>query len=576
MNVFKGVALGLGLLVVLMLLNPPGKYAPKASQSAWWTQGTAPDIVPTCGGATSRAIPEVSGAGLALIDVNGDGVLELLIANGSTLDAPDAGPGCRLFQRTHGVWSDVTDDVELAVLGWATSATPFDLDGDGDSDVYITRIGPDVLLRNDGGRFADITAEAGIDSPAWGTAAAAGDVNGDGWTDLYIANYLHWDFDAPLPHDVRFMGVDVLAGPHGLAPQADVLYLNNGDGTFRDATVASGAVDVAPSYALNAVITDFDGDGRQDVLVGNDTMPNVLLTHAEQAGDAMHLIDTAARRGLATNADGGAQATMGLAIGDINHDGRPDVFSTNFSSDTNTLHASTPDGWFADRTQAFGLGLPSRPFLGWTVFLFDADLDGDEDLTVLNGHVYPSADMDTMDSDWAQDVLLMERDGDRFKRRVAKPSQWASAPAAHRAAVLGVLDPGLGVELVAAPHGAPIELVQHTGNGPLRRVTLQLHDGRPGIGNREGHGAHLAITDRERTQHRWITTSSPFQGASAAQVHVSVPTDAESLQVTVDWPDGPSTRHVVKLTGHDASIIVLRRSEASATARPLQTNKPIS
>ena len=544
----KGIIGLTTLLIVAMLIvmsNRQQTSRPLQAELPWWTQRSAPDFTPTCGDAMTNAIPEVNGAGLALIDVDGDGTLEIFVANGSTLDDPNAGLGCRVFKRTNNIWADITDEVGLDVHGWATSATPFDFDGDGDSDVYITRIGHDVLLRNDDGHFTDITAAAGIDSPGWGTAAAAGDVNGDGWTDLYIANYLAWDFKAPLPHDVRFMGVDVLAGPRGLAPQADVLYLNNADGTFEDVTVASGAADVPPKYALNAVITDFDGDGRSDVLVGNDTMPNVLLTHAEPVGEALRLVDTAMRRGLSTNADGGAQATMGLAIGDINDDGQPDVFSTNFSSDTNTLHASTGDGWFADRTQAYGLGLPSRPFLGWTVFLFDADLDGDEDLTIFNGHVYPTAGMDTMDSDYLQDVLLMQRNGDRFTRRTHADEQWADMPAIHRAAVLGVLDPMHGVELIAAPRGEPINVVQHTRQGPLHRITFQLHDDRPNVGNREGHGAHVTIDDGTRTQHRWITTSSAFQGASAPQVHVSIPSNVDTLHVTVNWPDGPVTQHAI-------------------------------
>jgi hypothetical protein len=413
--------------------------------------------------------------------------------------------------------------------------------------------------------FTDISLQAGIGDPGWCTCAAAGDIDGDGWTDLYIVNYLDWNFDAPLPPLGAFMNIEVMAGPKGLAPQMDRLLLNNRDGTFRDITAASGIAALHPGYGMNAAITDFNGDGRQDILVGNDTSPNMLLVHDDDSAvGAPKLIDMAPINGLSTNADGGVQATMGMAIGDINADGRPDIFSTNFSMDTNTLHLSTPDGFFVDRTQAWGLGLPSRPYLGWTTRLLDLDGDGDEDLYALNGHVYPQATFDTMDSAYAQPVLLLMRDGDRFRRAEHPCGSWAATAAVHRAGALGVLhaDEDAPV-LVTTPCHEPMQCI---GLPPLAMTsirTLVLMDNRPGIGNREGHGAHLRIDDGTRVHHRWITTSSAYQAADAAQVHLTPSPGAETLEVVVEWADARPTTHRLDLSTNPSGILTIRRTDGT-------------
>jgi len=554
-------ALALLVLAVIVVYN---NTRPQRKHRSLWTAFQSVGVDPfafttTCGGDRPVAIPEVSGIGLALLDIDGDGHLEVFIANGATLDAPEEGPGCRLFTAPPDI-TDITRRAGIDIHRWATSATPFDLEGDGDTDLYVTCIGANVLLRNDDGVFTDITNEAGVGDEGWATCAAPGDVNGDGWTDLYVVNYLHWDFDASLPKPSTFMGTDVLAGPRGLPPQQDRLYLNNGDGTFTDATDSSGLAALEPSYGLNAVITDFTGDGQQDILVANDTMANLLLTRA--AGEAFTMHDIASDVGLSTNADGGAQATMGLAIGDVNGDGAPDVFSTNFSSDTNTLHVSNGSGFWSDRTQAYGLGLQSRPNLGWTTFFMDLDWDGDEDLFILNGHVYQQATMETMDSTYAQTPQRLDREGDRFMLKKSR-SMWGETPAVHRVGVKGTLDLDHSGDffLATASRNGPIELLRLRGLGNRSPGTYLLEDDRPGIGNREGHGAHLEFHHGTEVHHRWITTSSPFQGADPAQVHVCLDWPQGSPATCfVDWPDGQRTRHDIKPNQH---VTVLRRSEGT-------------
>ncbi|MDP6558479.1 MAG: VCBS repeat-containing protein, partial [Pirellulaceae bacterium] len=196
-------------------------------------------------------------------------------------------------------FTDMTEAAGIGLRRWATSATAADFDGDGDSDLYITCIGDDVLLLNEGGSFTDGTAAAGIAVPGWSTSAAPGDIDGDGDLDLYITRYIDWDFDAPPPPPVTFRGQQVIAGPAGMKPQADVLLLNRGDGTFDrpDATAS-----IPPAYGLNAVMLDVDGDGQLEVLVGNDGMSNQVLERSD--GTPLRLRDVGRERGFATNMSG--------------------------------------------------------------------------------------------------------------------------------------------------------------------------------------------------------------------------------------------------------------------------------
>jgi hypothetical protein len=230
----------------------------------------------TSGGQVPTQVLEVKGGGVALFDCDNDGDLDLFVPNGATLDAPAAGPGARLFENLGGLrFRDATAERGIAFRGWGMGVAVGDVDGNGFDDLYIAAYGPDALLLNDGKRFTDATAAAGLGDARWGTAAAFGDLDGDGDLDLYVANYLEFDPLHP-PPGATFRGQPVFAGPKGLAPAADALYENLGGGRFRDASASSGIAAVRPSYGLGVAILDFDADGRQDVFVGNDSMPSFL------------------------------------------------------------------------------------------------------------------------------------------------------------------------------------------------------------------------------------------------------------------------------------------------------------
>ena len=490
----------------------------------------------TSGATPSTSVLEVKGGGLALIDYDADGDLDLFVPNGATLADPNNGPGARLFRNDGALrFTDVTAASGIAHRRWSFGAAVGDVDGDGRDDLYIACFGPDALLRNKGdGTFEDITAAAGLGDPRWGTSAAFADLDADGDLDLFVCNYLAVDPARPLPN-ARFKGIEVLPGPRPYDPEPDAVYENTGvrDGTVRfvDRSAESGVAAAKPGYGLNVAILDLTGDGRPDIFVGNDSQPNNLFRNA----GGFRFTDDGMRSGIAVNGDGSAQATMGVAIGDIDGNGRPDVFTTNFSSDTNTLHANLDGRSFDDRTNQFGLGAPSRRLCGWGAAFVDLDHDGDEDLLGVNGHVYPNATPETMDTSYAQPPLLMERIGTRFVQRTAAGA-WALEPHVDRTAVFADLDHDGDVDAVIAGLNAPLRVIRNDHDAKDDWLIVVARDRR--CGNRHAVGAIVELRARDLVARRWIVGGGPFQSNNPPEAHFGVPASLGPVDVTVRFPDG--------------------------------------
>lgn len=489
-------------------------------------------IEPTvCGSDDPTQILEVNGTGLGLFDYDNDGDLDLFVVNAGSLDNFSSGVGCTLYEnQSHDTtifFLDVTEQAGINVFRWANGVAIGDVNDDGFEDIYITCFGPNVLLINNGdGTFEDTTDVAGVGDERWGTSAAFGDLDQDGDLDLYVCNYLAFDVHNPPPR-AKYKGVQVLGGPHGMTPEMDVVYMNHGDGTFQDVTEA-WQLNATAAFSLNVVILDVNGDGKQDVYVGNDSMANNLFINKSREKTTFE--DVALVTGASSNGDGSMQATMGIAVADVDRNGTPDFFTTNFSSDTNTLHINN-DGYFEDRTKLFGLGLLSRSLLGWSCGFHDFDLDGDEDLLIVNGHVYPEASAQSMDSERSQPMLWMSRVGDRFKKVSANQEQKTFR---DRAAVFGDIDGDGDTDVIVAERNGPVRVLR---NDAIGRKPLVIH--------LEGNavGASLKITlDDGTIISRWNHSGGGFQSSSSTNPTFTFPEGRTPTKLDITWGNGDTQR----------------------------------
>ncbi len=529
------------------------------------TAETGLDLTIVSGRQPAQQLIESMGAGIGLIDYDRDGDLDVFVPNGATLDAPTAGAGCRLFENLGGLrFADVTEAAGLTWSGWGMAVAVGDIDGDGWDDLYIPAFGANALLRNTGnGGFVDVTAAAGVGDDRWGAAAAFGDLDGDGDLDLYLANYFHHPLDEDPPYTL-FKGVPVPRGPEGMLAQPDIVYRNRGDGTFVNASVTWGFSGPRPSYGLGVVILDLDDDGRNEVFVGNDSEENFLFdadpsddaaaatgtdtagtdetdVDAANAGAAAerHYVDRAMVSAVALSGMGRDQATMGITVADVDGNGHPDLFSTNFSSDTNTLHVNLDGALFADRTEWFGLGSVSRTSLGWSAMFYDFDHDADEDLLVVNGHVFPQATTRALDSEYRQRPLLFVRDGDRFHRaRPAQSGDWLDEPHADRGTAFGDLDGDGDIDVVISELNGPVRVLRNDSEKVGGWLIVELQDTRPGSGNPRGLGARVRLHAGHHRALRWIYSGGGYASASGTFAHFGVPPGHDTVGLQVRWPDG--------------------------------------
>ena len=506
------------------------------------------DFVTTSGATPSTQILEVKGGGIAIIDMDNDGDFDLFFPNGSLLDQPSKGPGARLYENLGGMrFRDITASSGIDHHAWSFGCAVGDYDADGLDDMYVACIGADRLLRNLGaGRFVDVTEAAGLGKEnLWGTSAAFADLDGDSDLDIYVTNYVECDPTKPIP-PAHFRGLEVINGPRGLRAQPDLLYENLGNGTFADRSEASGIRTVMASYGLNVAILDLTQDGLPDIYVGNDSKSNFLFKNL----GTLRFEDIGTRSGTATNIEGAEQATMGMAIGDVNADALPDILTTNFSDDTNTLFVSRKDGFFDDRTSQYGIGMPSRTLCGWAAAFVDLDNDSDEDIFIVNGHVYPQATRASMNSDYAQAPLVMSRDGERFVAIKDSSQGWLNNARRDRSAVFADLDGDGDQDVIVSGLNEPVQVLKNKHDGKDDWVIIALDDPTH-KGNRHVVGARIELSIGDQKQTRWIIGGGPFQSNNTPQAHFGIgpqpkdATTASPVVITVIWPDGERSTSTV-------------------------------
>jgi enediyne biosynthesis protein E4 len=502
------------------------------------------DFVTTFGGATNNTyLLETTGTGVAFIDYDGDGLLDLFFVNGTTLEGFPAGkaPTNHLFRnRGNGAFEDVTARAGVAASGWGQGACVGDYDNDGRDDLVVTSYGQNRLYHNDGGRFTDVTRKAGLaqSRTRWNTGCAFADYDRDGRLDLFVANYIDLDLaSAPTPRSglCRYKGLPVACGPPGLTGGKNLLYRNRGDGAFEDVSDRSGITKASGTYGLGVSTFDFDDDGWTDLYVANDSNPSALYRNNHDGT----FTDIAVRSGCAYSQDGKPQAGMGVAIGDYDRNGTMDIFKTNFAGDTSTLYANTGDRLCEDRTFAAGIGLNTR-WLGWGTAFVDLDNDGWLDLFLTNGHVYPEVRQIATEAGYEQRKVVYRNGGKgRFidvSERLGPP---VTTPKAGRGAAFGDFDNDGQIDVAIANVNDRPDLFRLSGDGSHHWITLTLTGT---SSNRNAIGARVRAVTGDAQQWQEVRGGGSYLSQNDFRVHFGLGSATRVDRVDVRWPNGLEER----------------------------------
>jgi hypothetical protein len=478
---------------------------------------------------------ETTGGGVALLDFDADGDLDLFFAQGGplicTADRPPTTSDALLRNDGHGQFRDVSREVGLSWKGYGQGVAVADYDGDGDPDIYVTRYRRNTLWRNDGGRFVDVTDEAGVACGSWSLGAAFFDADQDGDLDLFVANYFAFDeAKAPFHHDPE-TGAPDYGPPASFPGLPDNLFRNDGNGHFTDITAQAGVA--GKGRGMGCLATDLDGDGRMDILVANDAEENSVWRNK---GDGT-FEDLAELWGLAVNGEGQREANMGIALGDTDEDGLEDMIITHFFGEHHTLWRPRlqPGGHilYQDETNPAGLGRDSRPLTGWGIALVDFDQDGHLDFILTNGHIRNEREQKFV---YENPPLLWRGRGDaRFENVTAGAGSYFQALHMGRGLAAGDLDGDGDVDVVVVHHNAPAVVLWNESSKAGRSLILQLRGKPP---NTTAIGAKITFKLRGRAIVRSIPGGGGYISSNDTSVHVGLGAASQADEVVVTWPSG--------------------------------------
>ena len=489
-------------------------------------------------------------------------------------------PSAALFHNNHdGTFTDVTAKAGVSNDRWGIGAVSADYDNDGYPDIFVSNYGKSRLYHNNrNGTFTDVAEKAGVTFDGWATGATWGDYDGDGRLDLFVPGYVHFDLpDVTKPRSnaniafCSFRGVPTMCGPHGLKGEGDKLFHNNGDGTFTDVSVKAGVSDKNMYFGLASLFIDVNGDGKPDLLVADDSTPNYLYVNK---GDGT-FEDASYASGYALNESGRETASMGIAAGDYLHNGRVDLFNTTFSDDYKPLYHNDGDGNFTDVSYQMGIAEPSVPFLGWGTAFFDYDNDGWLDLFTANGHVYPQADHNNWGTSFKQRALLIHNVNGKLQFVPAVQGTGLAKLQAARGMAYGDLfndgridvvtnnmddTPSLFLNVTrdataSEPAFAPVaaEGADTTVATPKHHwVTLRLVG--TGGSNRDAIGATVYLTADGFRQRADVIAGGSFASSSDKRLHFGLGTSTTVDQCEIRWPDG--TKESIHLPGTDTIYTV--------------------
>ena len=496
------------------------------------TQAGLDQSFPNGGNESKKYIVETTGSGVAFIDYNNDGLLDIFVLSGP-------GGTNRLYRNDgNGHFTDVTEEAGLKSNGWSQGVCAGDFDNDGFTDLLVTSWGGLALYRNvDGRRFENVTAKAGLkqDRARYNTGCAFLDYDNDGHLDIFVANYLKFDFaTTPKPGEnpyCWYRDIAVNCGPRGLPFDHNILYHNNGNGTFTDVSDASGISKPNQSYCLGVLTGDFNQDGRTDIFVACDQTPSLLYINR---GDGT-FSEEALVRGAALDENGKTMSGMGATSTDYDGDGKPDIFRTNFSDERETLYHNRGSGDFDDATIAAGLARNTR-WVGWGCGFFDFDNDGWKDLLLVSGHVFPEVDRLNIDIRYKDRAILYRNNRDGTFTDISE----LAGPGilerhAARGAAFGDYDNDGSVEIVINNQNEPPTLLKNAHKPAGHWAILKLEGVKS---NRSAIGAQVRVTVEGHTQLEEVRSGGSYLSQNDLRLHFGLGSATKMERVEIRWPSG--------------------------------------
>ena len=481
-----------------------------------------------------KYIVESMSGGVAFFDYDNDGDLDIYMVNSLTVDLVKSKGKTKsdLYRNDgNGKFTEVGEKAGVSDIGWGMGVAAGDYNNDGFEDLYVTCLGPDHLLKNNGnGTFTDVTAKAGVNDPRWTTGAAFVDYDNDGDLDLFVSNYVDFDINN-LPEfgqgkTCQYKSIPVQCGPRGLKGAGDSLFRNNGDGTFTEVSKQAGVADANGYYGLGVLTGDFDDDGLIDIFVANDSTPNF---HYRNKGDGT-FEEIGFSAGTAVNENGSEQGSMGVTAGDYDHDGKLDIFITNFADEYNTLYHNDSKNSFTDLSYAAKVAAISLPLVGWGTKFVDYDNDGWVDLFVANGHVYPQL------PGYRQPRLLHRNNRDStFTERSGEFGSVLTENRASRGVAFGDIDNDGDVDLLIADLDGPPQLLRNDGANASNSILVRT------IGvksNRSGIGARVTVVSGDLTQTDQVRSGDSYISQSDLRLHFGLEKRSKVDSIQVRWPSG--------------------------------------
>ena len=488
---------------------------------------------------SKKYILETNGCGVAFLDYDNDGWVDILLAGGSRLEGHPTSTSIRLYKNNrNGTFTDVTRKAGLERIAWVSGICFGDYDNDGFDDIFLSCWGQNILYKNNrNGTFTDVTASAGLTAPKgrWSAGCTWLDYNRDGYLDLFVSEYLEFDLKtAPLPgmaENCSWKGIAVNCGPKGLPTGRNRLYKNLGNGKFVDVSDESGISKTANRYGMTAVAADFDNDGWPDIFVACDSTASVLYKNLKNGT----FEDIALSAGVAYNEDGREQAGMGVAIGDVRNQGNLDLFKTHFADDTPVLYANDGKGFFEDVTTTAGLGAFNR-YVGWGAGFADFDNDGWLDLLWVNGNVYPEIEKHFAQYKHANPRILLRNNGKgKFEDVSTNSGPGITDRHSSRGYALGDFDNNGQIGALIMNMNEPPSLLRNTTKSTNHWLKLKLVGTKS---NRSAIGASARVTAGAHRQRQDVISQSSFYSQNDLRLHFGLGAATQADEVEIRWPSG--------------------------------------